>query len=178
MSLIAEKAKVGRSRLSTIVNNVDHYYMEEGPSSVLTKVRRAFGEYFPPKQDKQDVMPNAINDSGSTYNKTAQSNDDYAARTEELINTLKEHNKILKDVIEKNLDSLQTNLRTSQLLLRSLQTSQSAQHDVMMGSLERIEKRKKGSLAADADKLEFELNLQLQGADKRGDGGKLSNRES
>lgn len=172
---IAFLAGVGRSRLSTLVNNPDHMVMEEGPTSVLTKIRKAFPAYFPKqdirdtrKGDQNEVQEFLVREEVSNYIETPPPID----RTEELISTLKEHNKILKEVIEKNLDSLQTNLRTSQLLLRSLQTSQSAQHDVMMGSLERLEKRKKGSLAADADRLELELNLQLQRTGSNADGGK------
>lgn len=79
---------------------------------------------------------------------------------------LKDHNETLKKVILENLTTVQASLKTNQIIIRSIQVQQTAQHEIMLGSLDRLEKKKAGSLLAKAGRREFELNGQLHEIDK------------
>lgn len=83
-------------------------------------------------------------------------------RTDELIESLKNTNEMLVEVIKNNLNIIQSNLTTNQMMINSIQVRQSAQHHVMLESLDRIEKKKEGTLSAKADKIEVELSQKLK----------------
>lgn len=90
-------------------------------------------------------------------------------RTDHLIQTLERTNKTLETIILANLTGVNTNLtvlteviKTNQLMIDSIQVRQSAQHTVMLGSLDRIEGRKEGALLVKASKLENDLRQEAQ----------------
>lgn len=87
---------------------------------------------------------------------------------------LKDHNATLKKVILENLTAVQSSLKTNQIMIRSIQVQQTAQHEVMLGSLDRLENETEGTLAAKADKREFELNGQVNEIDKQTAGGSVN----
>lgn len=92
----------------------------------------------------------------------------------EHIATLKDHNETLKRVILENLTAVQSSLKTNQIMIRSIQVQQTAQHEVMLGSLDRLENETEGTLAAKAGKREFELNGQVNEIDKRSTEGSMN----
>lgn len=109
-----------------------------------------------------------------TFPEVLQNDTPPADRTDHLIQTLERTNKTLETIILANLTGVNTNLtvlteviKTNQLMIDSIQVRQSAQHTVMLGSLDRIEGKKEGTLLVKASKLENDLRQEVQARSKQ-----------
>lgn len=104
------------------------------------------------------------NDEKKQVQETPQENPD----TRILIQTLQDHNKILREVIFTNLTGLGEVIKSNQEILGALLNSQTAHDEIIIGSLERLEKKPKGSLSVEADKREIDLRKTQNQRGKQG----------
>lgn len=104
-------------------------------------------------------------------------------RTDHLIQTLERTNKTLETIILANLTGVNTNLnvlnevvKTNQIMIDSIQVRQTAQHTIMLGSLDRLEKNKEGTLLLKSGKLESDLIQKVKQGGNSTAEGSLSKR--
>lgn len=74
-----------------------------------------------------------------------------------VLGLLQKHNDTLEKIILSNLNGLKDILKTNQILLMTVTIQQTAHDEVIMGSLDRLEKHKEGTLSSKADKKELEV---------------------
>lgn len=172
---IAEKAGVGRSRLSNIINDDKEYELEEKASSVLTKMKLAFPSAFEYKQMKSRAVNDSVqtkknNSSEAAVEKATDLVDHVKSPSHDLIlrilenqqnathvitELLKTQNKILerqeKDVVSK-LSTIESSLADQGLFLDSMQATILSRSEEVLKNLADIQGLKdRRSLIGKAD---------------------------
>lgn len=75
------------------------------------------------------------------------------------IKLLQDHNQTLKDIILTNLTAIQSSLGMNYQLLESIHVQQTTDDQVIFRHLEKMRNLKAGSISAEADKLELDVEV-------------------